>query len=116
MRVSLVRTLGATLSGLIAGLAGSALAMQNMVANPELASDTMSGLIFLLAMLGGFGSLIGAWLAAVIYLVVVREALVSLGSAEPVAAFGLLFLAIWAMPEGVSGVFLRWRHRWKPSA
>jgi ABC-type branched-subunit amino acid transport system permease subunit len=87
--------------------------MQNMVANTELASDTMSGLIFLLAMLGGFGSLIGAWLAAVIYLAVIREALVSLGSAEPVVAFGLLFLAIWAMPEGVGGILSNWRRRWK---
>jgi branched-chain amino acid transport system permease protein len=113
VRVPLVRTQGATISGLIAGAAGSALAMQNMIANPELASDTVAGLIFLLAMLGGFGSLIGAWLAAVIYLAAVREGLVSLGSAEPVAAFGLLFLAIWAMPDGISGVLLRWRHHWK---
>ena len=116
VRVSLVRTLGATLSGLIAGLGGSALAMQNMVANPELASDTTSGLIFLLAMVGGFGSLIGPWLAAVIYLTVVREGLMSLGSAEPVVAFGLLFLAIWAMPEGISGIFSRWGRRWKWAA
>lgn len=113
VRVPLVRSLGSAISGLIAGLAGSALAMQNMIANPELASDTMSGLIFLLAMLGGFGSLIGAWLAAVIYLVAVREGLVSLGSAEPVAAFGLLFLAIWAMPDGIAGILSRWRHHWK---
>jgi ABC-type branched-subunit amino acid transport system permease subunit len=116
VRVPLVRTLGATLSGLIAGLGGSALAMQNMVANPEMASDTVSGLIFLLAMLGGFGSLIGAWLAAVIYLALISEALVSLGSAEPVVAFGLLFLAIWALPEGISGLVSRWRPRWKPAA
>jgi branched-chain amino acid transport system permease protein len=115
VRVPLVRTLGATISGLIAGVAGSAMAMQNMVANPELASDAMSGLIFLLAMLGGFGSLMGAWLAAVVYLAAVREGLVSLGSAEPMAAFGLLFLAIWAMPHGISGVSLRWRHHWKPT-
>jgi ABC-type branched-subunit amino acid transport system permease subunit len=113
VRVPFVRTLGSTLSGLIAGLAGSALAMQNMVANPELAGDMTAGLIFLLAMLGGFGSLVGAWLAAVIYLAVVREGLVSLGSAEPMVAFGLLFLAIWAMPEGVSGVLSRWKLRWK---
>lgn len=113
VRVPLVRTLGATLSGLIAGLAGSALAMHNMGANPELAGDSLSGLIFLLAMVGGFGSLSGAWLAAVIYVAVAREALISLGSAEPMVAFGLLFLAIWAMPQGVSGVFSRWTHRWK---
>jgi len=113
VRVPLVRTAGATLSGLIAGLGGSALAMQSMVANPELASDTTSGLIFLLAMVGGFGSLIGPWLAAVIYLTVVHEGLVSLGSAQPMVAFGLLFLAIWAMPEGVTGVFSRWARRWK---
>jgi len=49
----------------------------------------------------------------VIYLAFVREALVSLGSAEPMVAFGLLFLAIWAMPEGVSGVLARWTQRWK---
>ena len=116
VRVSRVRTLGATLSGLIAGLGGSALAMQNMVANPEVASDAVSGLIFLLAMLGGFGSLIGAWLAAVIYLALIRESLVSLGSVEPVVAFGLLFVAIWALPEGVSGIFSRWRRGWKPAA
>ena len=75
----------------------------------------MSGFIFLLAMLGGFGSLIGAWLAAVIYLAVIRESLTSLGSAEPVAAFGLLFLGIWAMPDGISGILSRWREHWKPA-
>jgi branched-chain amino acid transport system permease protein len=113
VRVPLVRTLGATLSGLIAGLAGSVLAMQNMGANPELASDMVSGLIFLLAMAGGFGSLAGPWLAAVIYQTVVREALVSLQSAAPMVAFGLLLVAIWAMPDGVSGFLSRWRPAWK---
>lgn len=113
IRIPLVRTLGATLSGLIAGLAGSALAMQNMVANPEIAGDMLAGLIFLLAMVGGFGSLIGPWLAAVIYLSAVREALVSLRSAEPMVAFGLLFLAIWVMPEGLIGVVSTWKLRWK---
>lgn len=113
--VARVRTAGAIVSGFVAGLAGSLYAMHNMLANQEAAGDTLSGMIFLLAMVGGFGSLLGPWLAAVIYVAFVREALLDLGKAEPLVAVGLLFLAIWALPGGSGEIFRRlprwWRRR-----
>ncbi len=105
--VPYVRMVGCTFSGLLAGIGGSLLAMHNMVANHELAGDTLSGMIFLLAMVGGFGTLIGPWLAALLYLAVVRELLVPLGDSEPLVVFGLLMTLLWIMPNGIGGVLAR---------
>lgn len=109
-----VRTVGSIVSGLVAGLAGSLYALHHMLANQEAAGDTLSGLIFLLAMVGGFGTLLGPWLAGVIYVAFVREALIGLGEAEPLVAVGLLFLAIWIAPGGTGQLLHRlprWRRR-----
>jgi branched-chain amino acid transport system permease protein len=111
--VARVRTAGAVLSGLVAGLAGSLYAMHHMLANQESAGDTLSGLIFLLAMVGGFGTLLGPWLAAVIYVAFVREALLALGEAEPLVAVGLLFLAIWLAPGGTGHLVHRLSRGWR---
>lgn len=112
-----VRTAGAVVSGLVAGAAGSLYAVHHLLANQETAGDTLSGLIFLLAMVGGFGTLLGPWLAAVLYVAFVREALVGLGEVEPLVAVGLLFVAIWVAPEGTAGLLRRpWRGWWRRAA
>lgn len=98
--VSFVRMAGATVSGAIGGLGGSLYAFHFSVANHEIAGDALAGLIFLLAAVGGAGTLIGPWLVAVLYVAVVRESLAALGETEPIIVFGTLFLAIWIMPEG----------------
>lgn len=113
VRVPRIRTVGATVSGLVAGLAGSLYAMHQMLANQETAGDTLSGMIFLLAMVGGFGTLLGPWLAAVVYVAFVREALLGLGEVEPLVAVGLLFLAIWVAPGGTVPLFRRLPRWWR---
>lgn len=113
VRVARIRTWGFMLSGLVAGLAGSLYAMHNRLAHHEIAGDTLSGLIFLLAMVGGFGTLLGPWLAAVMYVAFLREALLDLGRAEPLVVFGLLFVAIWAIPEGRGHLTRLLPKRWR---
>ncbi len=104
------RLIGFTGSGLLAGLGGSMLAMHNMLANHEMAGDALAGLIFLLATAGGAGTLLGPWVASIIYVAIVREALMFLGEAESMVVFGLLVVVIWIAPEGL-GVALRRQSR-----
>ena len=72
-------TLVAILSGFLASVGGSMLVMQNRLANHEMAGDALAGLIFLLAVVGGVGSLFGPWLAALIYIGLVKESLATMG-------------------------------------
>jgi branched-chain amino acid transport system permease protein len=104
-----VRVAGATVSGFLASVGGSLLVMQNMSANQEMAGDALAGLIFLLAVIGGTGTLIGPWLAGMVYVCVLRQALVWLGRAEPVAMFGILLLLTWLLPDGIANALSRWR-------
>ena len=104
VNVTRVRIVGAGMSGLLAGLGGSLLAMHRMMANHEMAGDMLAGMIFLLAMAGGAGSLFGPWIVAVLYMSVVREKLFGLGELEPVVAFGLLLLVVWALPGGLASL------------
>ena len=104
-----VRIAGAVLSAALASLGGSLLVMQNHLANHELAGDALSGLIFLLAVVGGTGTLVGPWLAAIMYICVLRQSLIWLGRAEPAVVFGLLMVAIWGMPEGIGNAIGRQR-------
>ena len=112
--VARVRVAGFALSGLLAGLGGSLLVGQTMVANQEMAGDALAGLIFVLAVIGGTGTLIGPWLAAFLYVAVVRESLTFLGEAGPVVTYGLLLVLVWVAPDGVGtavGHVRRWARR-----
>ncbi len=112
VRVPYVRMAGSALSGLLAGVGGSMFAIHNQVANHEMAGDALAGLIFLIAMVGGFGTLIGPWLAGLLYVGVLRELLVPLGEVEPVVVFGLLLVLLWAMPNGFGGLISRFVRPW----
>ncbi len=105
--VPYVRFWGSTLSGLLAGIGGSLLAMHSRVASHEMAGDALAGLIFLLAMVGGFGTLFGPWLAAILYVTFIREAFVSLGSIEPLLTYGLMLILLWSFPCGLAGGLTR---------
>lgn len=107
--VSRVRLIGATVSGFLASLGGSMFAMHNMLANHEMAGDALAGLIFLLAVAGGAGTLIGPWIAAVVYVAGLRESLIFLGEAEPMIVFGILVVVIWFFPDGIGTGFHRLR-------
>ena len=77
------------------------MALNNGVANHVLADDSLAGLIFLLAVIGGTGTLLGPWLAAVLYVAVLREVLSYVGSAEQVLVFGILIFLVWFAPDGL---------------
>jgi branched-chain amino acid transport system ATP-binding protein/branched-chain amino acid transport system permease protein len=106
-----VRVVGVAVSGLLAGLGGSLMAMHHRLANHELAGDGLSGLILLLCLAGGAGSAIGPWVAAVLYVAFLREALAPLGRLEPVLVFGVMFVFIWACPRGLSNLMRRFGKR-----
>jgi branched-chain amino acid transport system permease protein len=96
------RVLGATLSGALAGVGGSLLASHYRLANHEMAGDAFSGLILLLCLTGGTGTILGPWLAAIAYVAFLREWLMSLGKLEPVLVFGTMLLLIWVFPDGLA--------------
>jgi branched-chain amino acid transport system permease protein len=106
-----VRVVGVAVSGLLAGLGGSILAVHHRLANHELAGDGLSGLILLLCLVGGAGTAIGPWLAAVLYVAILREALAPLGRFEPVLVFGVMFVFIWACPQGLGNLLRRFGRR-----
>ena len=64
--INRVRSVTYALSAAIAALAGAAMAELNGFVSPDLASWTMSGLVLIMAILGGLGSISGAALGAVI--------------------------------------------------
>ncbi|WP_376093690.1 branched-chain amino acid ABC transporter permease [Roseomonas sp. CCTCC AB2023176] len=65
-RINLVRTVVYALSAALAALAGALMAQLNNFASPDLAGWTLSGLVLIMAILGGLGSISGAALGAII--------------------------------------------------
>lgn len=102
-----VRVAGLTLSAFLAGVGGVLLTQQHMLANQELAGDSLSCMIFLLAVIGGAGTLIGPWFAAIVYFCCFRQITIHFGRAEPVIVSGVLLLLIWVAPEGLGNVLGR---------
>lgn len=65
-RINRLRTAAYVISSAVAALAGSLLAQLNHYASPDLAGWDLSGLVLIMAIFGGLGSLSGAALGAVI--------------------------------------------------
>jgi branched-chain amino acid transport system permease protein len=65
-RVNSLRTVAYVISSAVAALAGSLLAQLNHYASPDLAGWDLSGLVLIMAIFGGLGSLSGAALGAAI--------------------------------------------------
>ncbi|MEO5363339.1 MAG: branched-chain amino acid ABC transporter permease [Magnetococcus sp. DMHC-8] len=99
--VARVRILGACFAGLLAGMGGALMAMLHRMAYHELAGDSLAGLIFLLATVGGVRTLVGPWLAALLYTSVVREFLQSFQEISTILEFGLFLVIIWTFPNGI---------------
>jgi branched-chain amino acid transport system permease protein len=111
--VDVTRVKGFTLSGFIAGLAASILVLHNSIANYELAGDQLSGMIFLLALVGGVGTPVGPWIAAFLYMTLLREILYAAGQWQSVLSMLVVFVLLWLMPKGVVPEVARWV-RWRP--
>jgi branched-chain amino acid transport system permease protein len=67
-RINRTRTVAYVISSAVAALAGSLLAQLNHYASPDLAGWDLSGLVLIMAIFGGLGSLSGAALGAAIVL------------------------------------------------
>ena len=109
--VQRTRVEGFVVSGLVSGLAGSLLVLHNANANYELTGDRLAGSIFLLSMVGGMGTITGPWLAMLLYMTVLREALFSAGQWQSVTSVLIVFALLWLMPRGVWNTIAEWRRR-----
>jgi branched-chain amino acid transport system permease protein len=67
-RINRTRTVAYVISSAVAALAGSLLAQLNHYASPDLAGWDLSGLVLIMAIFGGLGSVSGAALGAAIVL------------------------------------------------
>jgi ABC-type branched-subunit amino acid transport system permease subunit len=106
--VPLVRLAGAALAGTLAGLAGSSSALEHQQASAELAGDSLAGLIFLLALIGGTGTIVGPWCAAVVIFGFVIGPL----RLQPAVFFGILLILVWVAPSGLYDIASRGVRGW----
>jgi branched-chain amino acid transport system permease protein len=111
--VDVTRVQGFTISGFVAGLAGSILVLHNAIANYELTGDQLSGMIFLLSLVGGMGTLVGPWIAAFLCMTLLRELLYAAGQWQSVTSMLVVFVLLWLMPKGVMPEIAK-RVRWRP--
>ncbi|MPM71667.1 hypothetical protein SDC9_118637 [bioreactor metagenome] len=108
-----------TLAGALAGLAGALLAARDGVVNPELLAWHHSGEVLLMVILGGIGSLRGAVVGTVTF-VVLKELLATHAVVGSLAdhwqlTLGLAIIVLVALlPKGVMGIgeqLRNWRAR-----
>lgn len=99
-----------TLSGLVAGLAGSLMAQLTGFVSPDLLIWTTSGEVLIMVILGGAGSLSGAAAGAAIWLVL-KDTLSS-WTTHWMLVMGLFFIAVVLIAgEGLFGALVRLRSR-----
>lgn len=111
--VDVTRVQGFIISGFVAGLAGTILVLHNAIANYELTGDRLAGMIFLLSLVGGMGTLVGPWIAAFLYMTLLRELLYPAGQWQSVTSMLVVFVLLWLMPKGVMPEIAK-RVRWRP--
>jgi branched-chain amino acid transport system permease protein len=94
------------LSAAIAGMAGSMYAHVQMHVGPEMAHDSLSGLILMMAVVGGMGSIIGPVVGAYL-LTLTNESLRFLGEMRLLIYSGAVVLVIFFAPKGLLDIFSR---------
>lgn len=98
-----VRYLMVLLSGFFAGIAGGLTALQYEIVTAEVLSDYTSGIVILMAFVGGIGSFSGPIIGAVL-ITVLQVAVASVTSAWPFY-FGLFFLLmVLYAPGGIASI------------
>jgi branched-chain amino acid transport system permease protein len=95
------------LSALLAGCGGALIAMTTRHVTPQLAYWTASGELVFIAILGGAGSALGAFLGAVIFELVRVYAAASFADAWQLILGGVLLLVILFFARGLWGVVER---------
>jgi branched-chain amino acid transport system permease protein len=92
------------ISAAIAGVAGAMYAHVQMHVGPEMAHDSLSGLILMMAVVGGMGSIIGPVIGAYL-LTLANESLRFLGEMRLLIYSGAVVLVIFFAPKGLLEIF-----------
>jgi branched-chain amino acid transport system permease protein len=109
-----VRYLMVVLAGFFAGVAGGLAALNYEIVTAEALSDYNSGIVILMAFVGGIGSFVGPMIGAVL-VTVLQVAVASVTPAWPFY-FGLFFLLIVLYaPGGIASLFIRHEAVWRAS-
>ena len=93
-----------SISAAIAGMAGTMYAHMQMHVGPEMAHDSLSGLILMMAVVGGMGSIIGPVIGAYL-LTLVNESLRFLGEMRLLIYSGAVVLVVFFAPKGLMEIF-----------
>jgi branched-chain amino acid transport system permease protein len=102
-----------SISAAIAGMAGTMYAHMQMHVGPEMAHDSLSGLILMMAVVGGMGSIVGPVIGAYL-LSLVNESLRFLGEMRLLIYSGAVVLVVFFAPRGLMEIFsslFRWISR-----
>jgi branched-chain amino acid transport system permease protein len=101
-----IRLVGFVLSGALAGLSGGLYAFFNGFVSPDALSFGMSGMILLMVVLGGKGSLVGPVVGAALFLLV--KNVVSSHTSHWLLIVGSIFVAcVMFCPDGIMGLLRR---------
>jgi branched-chain amino acid transport system permease protein len=92
------------ISAAIAGVAGAMYAHVQMHVGPEMAHDSLSGLVLMMAVVGGMGSIIGPVIGAYL-LTMTNESLRFLGELRLLIYSGAVVLVIFFAPKGLLEIF-----------
>ena len=94
------------ISATIAGIAGAMYAHAQMHVGPEMAHDSFSALILMMAVVGGMGSIIGPIIGAYL-LTLVNESLRFMGELRLLLYSGAVVAVIFFAPKGLLDIFTR---------
>jgi len=100
------KILAFVIAAVTCGIAGAMVAQQNQYLNSDFISFQLSIFILLLVLFGGSGSLYGPLIGAV-SLTLIDALLARWPPVQHFAYGGLLLFALYAMPNGVAGLFSR---------
>lgn len=109
-RTALYKLAGFVASGGFAGLAGFLYAVRSGFVNPEILSWHQSGNALLMIILGGLGSLAGAVVGAVSF-VLLSEAFQALSKHWQLLLGAFIIGAVVLLPRGLVGIAGQWRER-----
>ena len=94
------------ISASIAGLAGAMYGHAQMHVGPEMAHDSLSSLVLMMAVVGGMGSIVGPVIGAYL-LTLVNESLRFMGELRLLIYSGAVVLVILFAPKGILDLVLR---------
>ncbi len=94
------------ISAFIAGVGGAMYAHAQMHVGPEMAHDALSGLVLIMAVVGGMGSIIGPVIGAYL-LTIANESLRFMGEFRLLIYSGAVVAIILFAPKGLLDIFLR---------